>query len=59
MVTKEVAFRDWSIVVMGLPLLFVGGVETLGLWTTKAVGHCKQGSVGHPSRCLEDSGEVV
>lgn len=60
MVTKtEVALRDWIIAVTGLPFLFVGGVETLGLWIAKVVGHCNQGSVGHPSRHLGDSGEMI
>jgi hypothetical protein len=36
-------------------MLLVGIQKTLGLWTRKAVGHFKQGLMGHTSRSMEDS----
>lgn len=36
-------------------MLFVGGIwKTLGLRTSKVVGHFKQGIIGHPIRSMKE-----
>lgn len=40
----------------GPSMLFVGGIwKTLGLWTSKVVGHFKQGLIGHTIRSVKES----
>ena len=54
----EVGTRDWDTAMIGLTMLFVGGIwKTLGLWTRKAVEHFKQTLTRHSSRSMEDSAE--
>lgn len=39
-----------------LSVLFLWDVKGLGTWTRNVIeGYYKQNSVGHPSKCLEDS----
>lgn len=49
----EIGTRDWSIAVIGLIIILLGGMWTWGRW--KALGCFKWGLMVHSSRSMEDS----